>query len=66
MKTTRKPSRSRTATASRRFVVTLGELISAAYDAVPGFGPQRRERAERLLTHSPLARYINPHVEFVR
>jgi hypothetical protein len=64
MKTTRKPSASRSA--PRRLVVTLGELISAAYDAVPGFGSQRSERAQKLLTRSPLARYISPHVEFVR
>lgn len=49
-----------------RLVVTLGELITAAYDAVPGIGPQRIERALRLLTESPLARQIHPHVEFVR
>jgi hypothetical protein len=29
-------------------------------------GPQRMERALRLLTRSPLARHISPHVEFVR
>jgi hypothetical protein len=29
-------------------------------------GPQRIERALRLLTRSPLARHIHPHVEFVR
>jgi hypothetical protein len=52
--------------ASRRLVITLGELITAAYDAVPGMGPQRIERALRLLTRSPLARQIHPHVEFVR
>jgi hypothetical protein len=52
--------------APRRLVTTLGELISAAYDAVPGMGTQRIERALRLLTRSPLARHISPHVEFVR
>ena len=50
----------------RRLVTTLGDLISAAYEAVPGMGPQRMERALRLLTRSPLARHISPHVEFVR
>jgi len=50
----------------RRLVTTLGELISAAYDAVPGMGTQRIERALTLLTRSPLARHISPHVEFVR
>jgi hypothetical protein len=52
--------------ASRRLVTTLGELISAAYEAVPGIGDQRLERALQLLERSPLARTISPHVEFVR
>jgi hypothetical protein len=52
--------------APRRLSTTLGELISAAYDAVPGLGTQRLERALRLLTRSPLARQMSPHVEFVR
>lgn len=52
--------------APRRLVTTLGELISAAYDAVPGLGPQRVERARTLLTRSELARHLSPHVEFVR
>lgn len=52
--------------APRRLVTTLGELIAAAYEAVPGMGTQRIERALTLLTRSPLARHINPHVEFVR
>ncbi len=50
----------------RRLVTTLGELISAAYEAVPGFGAARVERARTLLTRSPLARHLSPHVEFVR
>jgi hypothetical protein len=50
----------------RRLVTTLGDLISAAYEAAPGIGPQRMERTLRLLTRSPLARHISPHVEFVR
>ncbi len=52
--------------APRRLVTTLGDLISAAYEAVPGIGTQRLERALTLLTRSPLARHISPHVEFVR
>jgi hypothetical protein len=51
---------------SRRLVTTLGELISAAYEAVPGIGEARRQQALALLTRSPLARHMNPHVEFVR
>jgi hypothetical protein len=65
MKTKANRRRSRHA-APRRLVTTLGELISAAYDAVPGMGTQRIERALTLLTRSPLARHISPHVEFVR
>lgn len=53
-------------TAPRRVVTTLGDLISAAYEAVPGIGDKKIERALKLLTRSPLARHIHPHVEFVR
>lgn len=48
-----------------RLVTTIGELISACYEAVPGLGPQRIEQARALLTRSPLARHLSPHVEFV-
>jgi hypothetical protein len=65
MKATRTFSKGRTR-GPRQLVTTLGELISAAYDAVPGFGTQRNERALKLLTRSPLARHMSPHVEFVR
>ena len=57
---------SRSSNVSGRLVTTLGELISAAYEAVPGIGDQRLERALQLLERSPLARSISPHVEFVR
>lgn len=50
----------------RRLVVTIGDLISAAYEVVPGLGRDRAERALKLLTRSPLARQLSPHVEFVR
>jgi hypothetical protein len=63
---TRKGPRSSKRSASRRLVTTLGDLISAAYDAAPGFGAQRIERALTILTRSPLARHMSPHVEFVR
>jgi hypothetical protein len=52
--------------APRRLVTTLGDLISAAYEAAPGLGHQRLEQALTLLTRSPLARHISPHLEFVR
>jgi hypothetical protein len=52
--------------AHRRLVTTIGELIAAAYEAVPGMGSQKTEGARTLLTRSPLARHISPHLEFVR
>ncbi len=58
---TRKPGKSK-----RRMTTTLGDIISAAYEAVPGIGDKKLERALRLLTRSPLARHMYPHVEFVR
>lgn len=65
MKTPRGTRRSKRS-APRRLVTTLGDLIAAAYEAAPGIGAQRLERALTLLTRSPLARHISPHVEFVR
>jgi hypothetical protein len=50
----------------RRFVTTLGDVISAAYEAAPGFGDKKLQRALTLLTRSPLARHMSPHVQFVR
>ncbi len=51
--------------APRRFVTTLGELISAAYEASPGFGDERLAGALLLLTRSSLARGLHPQVQFV-
>lgn len=64
MKTTRRRRSLRNA--PKRVVTTLGDLISAAYEAVPGMGEKKLEQALNLLTRSPLARHIHPHVEFVR
>jgi hypothetical protein len=50
----------------KRFVTTLGDVISAAYEAAPGFGDKKLQRALTLLTRSPLARHMSPHVQFVR
>jgi hypothetical protein len=50
----------------KHVVTTLGDLISAAYDAADGFGSQRLERAAVLLTSSPLARRMSRHLQFVR
>ncbi len=50
----------------RHVATTLGDLISAAYEAADGFGSQRLERAAVLLTSSPLARRMSRHLQFVR
>jgi hypothetical protein len=63
MKTTNRPPASKRS-ARRALVTTLGDLISAAYDAVPGAGSQRLQLAVALLTRSPLARQLHPHVSF--
>lgn len=65
MKTTPRSS-SKPRSARRALVTTLGDLISAAYDAAPGVGGQRLQHAMALLTRSPLARQLHPHVTFVR
>jgi hypothetical protein len=56
----------KTAKSKKRLTTTLGDIISAAYEAVPGIGDKKLERALHLLTRSPLARHMYPHVEFVR
>ncbi len=50
----------------KRVVTTLGDLISAAYDAADGFGIQRLERAAVILSSLPLARRLSPQLRFVR
>jgi len=62
MKTTR---RNAVAKLPKKIVTTLGDLISAAYEAAEGFGPQKEERAAALLTRSPLARRLNRQLQFV-
>ncbi len=52
--------------AKKRLTTTLGDIISAAYDAAEGMGQKKLDRALKLLTRSPLARHMYPHVEFVR
>lgn len=59
-------TRDRSKKTKKRFVTTLGDVISAAYEAVPGMGDKKLERTLKLLTRSPLARQMTPHVEFVR
>ncbi len=50
----------------KHVVTTLGDLISAAYDAAEGAGLRRTERAAAILTRSPLARQMSRQLEFVR
>jgi len=59
-------SANRAGKGKRRVVTTLGDVISAAYEVVPGFGDKKLERTLTLLTRSPLARHMSPHVVFVR
>ncbi len=54
------------ASKSSRIVTTLGELITAAYEATDGLGTQRLERAAALLSESPLARRMSRQLQFVR
>lgn len=49
-----------------RIVTTIGDLVSAAYDAADGFGADRLDRAARILTASPLARRLSRPLQFVR
>jgi hypothetical protein len=50
----------------RAIVTTIGELISAAYETVPGMGREKAERAMELLTRSPISRHVHPHLVFVK
>ena len=50
----------------KRLVTTVGDVISAAYEAAQGFGNRKLQLALTLLTRSSLARHMTPHVEFVR
>ncbi len=59
------PSRNKKRGAHRKLVTTLGELVAAAYEAVPGLGQERLERARLLLTRSPLARALHPQLQFM-
>ena len=65
MKTKKKTMSSMARLTSRRLVTTIGDLVSAAYEAVPGFGRQRLRGAMVLLTRSPLAERISPQLRFV-
>ena len=61
----KKSPRSAVAKLPKKIVTTLGDLVSAAYDAAGGFGSQRLERAARILSAPPLARRMSRHLKFV-
>lgn len=62
----KKSRRSAVAKLPKHIVTTLGDLISAAYEAADGFGTKRLEQAAVILTRSPLARRMNRQLRFVR
>ena len=58
--------RSKRRTLPKRIVTTLGELISAAYEAADGPGKrQRLERAAGILSAPELARRMSRQLRFV-
>ncbi len=50
----------------KKIVTTLGDLISAAYEAADGFGKQKVERAAEILTDTAVARRLSRQLLFVR
>ena len=50
----------------KKIVITLGDLITAAYDAADGYGRQKLEQAASILQAPPLARRMNRQLRFVR
>jgi hypothetical protein len=62
----KKSRRNTVAGLPKHIATTLGDLISAAYEAADGFGSQRLERAAKILTVSPLARRMSRQLQFVR
>ncbi len=50
----------------KRIVTTLGDLISAAYEAADGFGREKVERAAEILTAAPVSRRLSRQLQFVR
>lgn len=51
---------------SGRIATTIGELLSAVWEAAPGLGIARAERVAVLLAVSPLARRASRPIQFVR
>jgi class 3 adenylate cyclase len=50
----------------RTVITTIGDLVTAAFDAAGGDGPERNERAAALLCSSPLARRLSRQLRFTR
>jgi hypothetical protein len=50
----------------KKIVTTLGDLVSAAYDAADGYGRRKVERAAQILTAPGIARRMNRQLQFVR
>lgn len=51
---------------TNRIATTVGELLSAAWEATPGLGLARARRAAVLIAFSPLARRASRTIQFVR
>ena len=60
------PRRGASPRLSGKIVITLGDLIAAAYEASEGFGRERAERAAKLLADSGLALLSSRQLQFVR
>jgi hypothetical protein len=49
-----------------RVATTIGELLSAAWEAVPGVGAARAQRVAVLLAVTPLSHRASRPIQFVR
>jgi hypothetical protein len=61
----RRSPRSAVAKLPKQIVTTLGDLVSAAYEAADGFGRQRIERAASILSAPQLTRRMSRQLKFV-
>ena len=50
---------------SRSIATTIGNLVSAIYEAVPGAGPERLSAAAAVLASPPLSRRLSRPVRIV-
>jgi hypothetical protein len=50
----------------KKIVTTLGDLVSAAYDAADGYGRQKLERAADILSAPNLTRRMSRQLQLVR